>query len=77
PIRSILIPGFDEVKKVSIEAGALGSGISGSGPSIFAFSKGEQTAIKVGEAMKTVYDKIGIAYEIHVSKINMEGVKLL
>ncbi|WP_299800963.1 homoserine kinase [uncultured Maribacter sp.] len=77
PIRSILIPGFDEVKKVSLEAGALGSGISGSGPSIFAFSKGNETAINVGNAMKTVYDKIGIAYEIHVSKINMEGVKLL
>ncbi|WP_430424726.1 homoserine kinase [Maribacter litoralis] len=77
PIRSILIPGFDEVKKVSLEAGALGSGISGSGPSIFAFSKGEETAVMVGEAMKTVYDKIGIDYEIHVSKINMEGVKLL
>ncbi|APQ16276.1 homoserine kinase [Maribacter hydrothermalis] len=77
PIRSILIPGFDEVKKVSLEAGALGSGISGSGPSIFAFSKWEETAIKVGDAMKTVYDKIGIDYEIHVSKINMEGVKLL
>ncbi|SHK42137.1 homoserine kinase [Maribacter aquivivus] len=77
PIRSILIPGFDEVKKKSLEAGALGSGISGSGPSIFAFSKGNETALKVGEAMKTVYDKIGIDYEIHVSKINMEGVKLL
>jgi len=77
PIRSILIPGFDEVKKVSSEAGALGSGISGSGPSIFAFSKGQETALKVGDAMKLVYDKIGIAYEIHVSKVNMEGVKPL
>ena len=77
PIRSILIPGFDEVKKVSLEAGALGSGISGSGPSIFAFSKGEETALKVGEMIKSVYEKIGIAYEIHVSKVNMEGVKLL
>ena len=75
PIRSILIPGFDEVKKVALQAGALGSGISGSGPSIFAFSKGNDTAIKVGDAMKLVYDKIGIAYEIHVSKINMDGVR--
>ncbi|WP_339666162.1 homoserine kinase [Maribacter arcticus] len=77
PIRSILIPGFDEVKKVSLEAGALGSGISGSGPSIFAFSKGKETALKVGNVMKSIYDKIGIAYEIHVSKVNTEGVKLL
>lgn len=75
PIRSILIPGFDEVKKASLEAGALGSGISGSGPSIFAMSKGHETALKVGEAMKIVYEKIGIDYEIHVSKINMNGVK--
>ncbi len=77
PIRSILIPGFDEVKKVSLAAGALGSGISGSGPSIFAFSKGKETALKVGNVMKSVYDKIGIDYEIHISKVNMEGVKLL
>ena len=77
PIRSILIPGFDEVKKVALQAGALGSGISGSGPSIFAFSKGNDTAIKVGDAMKLVYDKIGIAYEIHVSKINMDGVRTI
>ncbi|MEH6760531.1 MAG: homoserine kinase [Maribacter arcticus] len=77
PIRSILIPGFNEVKKVSLEAGALGSGISGSGPSIFAFSKGKETALKVGNVMKSIYDKIGIAYEIHVSKVNTEGVKLL
>jgi homoserine kinase len=27
--------------------------------------------------MKSIYDKIGIAYEIHVSKVNTEGVKLL
>ncbi|MGC1516997.1 MAG: homoserine kinase [Maribacter sp.] len=75
PIRSILIPGFDEVKKLAISAGALGAGISGSGPSIFAFSKGKDTALQVADAMKLVYDKIGIAYEIHVSKINLEGVK--
>ena len=35
PVRSILIPGFDEIKQKSKEAGALGGGISGSGPSIF------------------------------------------
>jgi len=77
PIRSILIPGFDDVKKAAIEAGALGCGISGSGPSIFAFSKGEPTAKKVAEAMKEVYQKIGIDYDVHVSKINPSGIKIL
>src|SRR5437868_3745458 len=41
PIRSILIPGFDEVKKKCKQVGALGGGISGSGPSIFMLSEDE------------------------------------
>lgn len=77
PIRSILIPAFDAVKQQSLNAGALGCGISGSGPSIFALSKGEETALKVAEAMKNVYQKVGIEYDIHVSKINQQGIKEL
>lgn len=77
PIRSILIPAFDLVKVECKIAGALGSGISGSGPSIFALSKGEETATKVAEAMKKVYDKVGVAYDIHISKINDQGMKII
>ena len=77
PIRSILIPAFDTVKKEALNAGALGCGISGSGPSIFALSKGHETASKVANAMKLVYDTVGIAYDIHVSKINTRGIKNL
>ncbi|MEB8347163.1 homoserine kinase [Flavobacteriaceae bacterium KMM 6898] len=77
PIRSILIPSFDKVKSESLLAGALGCGISGSGPSIFALSKGEDNAKEVAKAMRNVYQKIGIDYDIHVSKINTEGIKIL
>ena len=77
PIRSILIPAFDSVKRNSLKAGALGCGISGSGPSIFALSKGKETALKVGEAMKAVYTKVGIDYDVHVSKVNKQGIKIL
>ncbi|MEX1383191.1 homoserine kinase [Lutibacter sp.] len=77
PIRSILIPAFDAVKQQSLNTGALGCGISGSGPSIFALSKGKETALKVAEAMKSVYDKVGIEYDIHVSRINKQGIKEL
>jgi homoserine kinase len=73
PIRSILIPAFDSVKTESIKAGALGAGISGSGPSIFALSEGSKNASNVATAMKKVYDKVGIAYDVHISKINTEG----
>ncbi len=77
PIRSILIPAFDAVKNKSLDAGALGCGISGSGPSIFALSKGKETALKVAEAMKSVYEKVGIEYDVHVSKVNKQGIKEL
>ncbi|WP_299049863.1 homoserine kinase [uncultured Polaribacter sp.] len=77
PYRSILIPGFEEVKQECIKAGALGSGISGSGPSIFALSKGEATAKKVAESMSNVYKNIGIDFDVHISKINQKGIKIL
>lgn len=77
PIRSILIPGFDAIKTTAKDNGALGCGISGSGPSIFSFSKGEHSAQKVGTAMKEVYKKIGIDFDIHISRINTSGIKEL
>ena len=77
PLRSVLIPGFDLIKQAALENGALGSGISGSGPSIFALSKGSATAEKIAKAMCKVYEAIHLPYEIHVSKVNSEGVKIL
>lgn len=77
PYRSKLIPHYDEVKKAAIEAGALGAGISGSGPSIFSLSKGIETAKNVKDAMHKVYSKTNIDFDIHVSKINTKGVKIL
>ncbi|MCB0373021.1 MAG: homoserine kinase [Muricauda sp.] len=75
PIRSILIPGFDNIKANALKADALGGGISGSGPSIFALSKGKETAEKVAQSMRETYQKVGIPFDIHVSKINAQGVK--
>ena len=77
PIRSILIPGFDEVKAECKEAGALGGGISGSGPSIFMLSKEEKTATAVESVMKEIYDRIGIDYNTYVTTINKKGVEIL
>jgi homoserine kinase len=77
PHRSKLIPHFKDTKEAVLHAGALGCGISGSGPSIFSLSKGLETANKVKQAMENVYSKTGIAFEIHVSKINTEGVKII
>ncbi len=77
PVRSILIPGFDAIKQKSIEAGALGGGISGSGPSIFMLSKDAVTAKSVESGMKAIYDALGLAHHTYVTTINQTGVKFI
>lgn len=77
PLRSVLIPGFDLIKQTALENGALGSGISGSGPSIFALSKGVATAEIIAKAMSEVYNNMNLPYEIHVSRVNDEGMKVI
>lgn len=77
PVRSMLIPGFDELKRLSKEAGALGGGISGSGPSVFMLSKDEATAKAVQQAMRTVYEKIGVDFHIHLTTVNPRGVEVV
>ena len=77
PVRSILIPGFDEVKKNAKEAGALGGGISGSGPSIFMLSKERTIAEQVETLMKDIYRQIGIDYKTYVTTINKQGVEII
>ncbi len=77
PLRGKFIPHFESVRKTALKVGALGSGISGSGPSIFALSQGLETAQKVADAMRTVYEVTEILFEIHVSAINPEGIKII
>jgi homoserine kinase len=77
PYRSQLIPHYNDVKRAVLQAGALGCGISGSGPSIFTLNKGIDTANNVKVAMENVYSKTGIEFDIHLTKINTEGVKII
>jgi homoserine kinase len=76
PVRSILIPGFDTIKKQCKEAGVLGGGISGSGPSLFMLSKDKSTALAAENIMKDVYNKLGLDYHTYVTTINNEGCVL-
>ena len=73
PTRSILIPMFEKIKEASIRAGALGCGIAGSGPSVFAFSKGEKMAMAVNDVMSEIYRNIDVNFDLYVSKINPKG----
>lgn len=77
PHRKKLIPFFDEVKSAAIKAGALGAGISGSGPTIFALCKGDEITEQVYNAIEKSYRNKNIDFEMYTSKVNKEGIKIL
>ena len=77
PIRSVLIPGFETIKQSVIQSGALGSGISGSGPTIFALSKDASTAQKVGDVIQQQFSRFEVDSEIYISKINQRGAEIV
>ena len=77
PVRRSMIPKFDEVKAASLAAGALGGGISGSGPSMFMISGTAETAKAVESAMRSVYGSTSIDFNIYVSQIHLEGVRFV
>ncbi|MEQ8242872.1 homoserine kinase [Fulvivirga sp.] len=77
PIRSMLIPGFESLKKAANINGALGCSISGSGPSVFALCESKSVADKIGTAFKSIYNQLDINHDIHISQINPEGCKIL
>jgi homoserine kinase len=73
PIRSKLIPGFDEIKNRALESGAIGCSISGSGPSVFALSGNFVDAGSIAKAMSDVFKKNNLECDVFVSKINRSG----
>lgn len=77
PARAQLIPGFYDVKNSALENGAFGCSLSGSGPSIFAFGRGEEHAAKIGKAMKKAVTKNKVKATLYISKINLLGPKIL
>jgi homoserine kinase len=77
PTRSVLIPGFHLLKESAINAGALGCGISGSGPTLFALSTDSTIAQKVGEAIQKEFQKMDLKSEVYVSKVNEAGAKII
>lgn len=77
PVRSMLIPLFNEAKQSAIKLGALGCSISGSGPSIFALSKDRKTAETISSSFKFMYKSNQIEANTYVSKINSKGAEVI
>ena len=73
PTRAILIPEFYEMRKLAMEGGAIGFGISGSGPSVFALAKSKDTARHITTVIQAHLGDQGIESNGYVSGINTEG----
>lgn len=77
PLRSPLVPGFQAVKDAALHAGALGCGLSGSGPSMFALCRNLEIAERVGAAMQKAFADAGsLPSEAYVSIVNRRGAKV-
>ncbi|MFT5955642.1 MAG: homoserine kinase [Cyclobacteriaceae bacterium] len=73
PVRSMLIPKYDEVKRHCMDAGALGFNISGSGPSMFALTNDKSVANRILTGVPALYEQEGIELFKFVSAINSLG----
>ncbi len=77
PARTRLLPGFAEAKRAALEAGALGSSISGAGPTAFALARGARSARGVSEAMTAAYAARGFPSRARISRIDRRGARLI
>ncbi|HEY8259154.1 MAG TPA: homoserine kinase [Gemmatimonadales bacterium] len=77
PARARLLPGFPEAKAAALAAGALGSSISGSGPTTFALARGEEDAARIAEAMVAAYAACGQRSQARMGRVDRQGARLL
>src|SRR5687767_1004612 len=77
PLRATLIPGFDGVKKAALQAGALGCSIAGSGPSIFAFAADDESAERIGSAMRVAFRAVGLESDVWSGKVSAQGARVV
>ena len=77
PVRSMLIPDFYKMRDIAMELGAVSFGISGSGPSVFSFTRDEETAKQITQKLQKHLAGININSNTYVSTINDAGPKIL
>ena len=77
PYRSHQLPDFNALKESALEAGSVGTGLSGSGPSVFSLCRGEEMAAEVGEVMLAHFRDRGIESRIYTSRISQAGCKII
>jgi len=69
PYRATLVPGFEGARQAALDAGAVAAGLSGSGPAMFALSRGDDAADAAGRAFQSSFEAIGISAKYTVGRV--------
>ncbi len=77
PVRAAMIPGCQEVIGAALDAGALGSSISGSGPSVFALCRSTRSAQEVAIAMEAAFASADLRTQTTISPGDCPGARRL
>jgi homoserine kinase len=77
PARAKQIPDFYGLRDAALNSGAVGCGISGSGPSVFALADSKEKAHRMRDEIDHYYKRNNIPFETFISKINSSGPKVL
>jgi homoserine kinase len=77
PARAGLLPGFREAKNAALAAGALGSSISGGGPTAFALVRGRESGNRVASAMAAAYSAAGYKSDVRVTQVDRDGARIV
>ncbi len=76
PVRAPLVPGFVEVKRTALDAGALGCSLSGSGPSVFAFAASDEQARMLAARMAERFrEAAGLECDTYAGGVNVRGAR--
>lgn len=77
PYRTQQLPDFADLKQSALHSGSIGTGLSGSGPSVFSLCRGEEMAFSVGKVMQKHFTQRDIKAGVYVSKISEAGCKII
>ncbi|WPC75255.1 homoserine kinase [Vibrio porteresiae] len=75
PYRQKLLPGFPEARKYALSAGALATGISGSGPTLFSVCKEKEVAERVARWLEQNYVQNEEGF-VHICRLDKQGSKV-
>lgn len=77
PQRAQLVPGFYGIKELALKSGAIAASFSGSGPSMFAWTKTLDMAKVVAKEMESGFTNLGVASDALISSISKSGAYIV